>query len=56
MNTDWIDNRNAMARKNAETAKAIEAEGKIPCPNCQNYYIDPKQYSVCWECHGKSGR
>jgi len=37
-------------KRNQDAYKFMESQGKVICPECKDYYIDPKKYSVCWRC------
>jgi hypothetical protein len=44
-----------ITEQNKQAYKSVEQEGKVECPSCGDYYIDPTKYDVCWQCHMKGG-
>jgi hypothetical protein len=49
--SDFMDKSNKQIQKrNEETNKSLREDGKIECPKCGDYWIDPKKYDVCWFC------
>lgn len=39
-----------ITNRNQDAQKFMENQGKVICPECKEYYIDPKKFSVCYRC------
>lgn len=37
-------------QRNQDANKFMESQGKVICPECKNYYYDPKKFASCWRC------